>query len=321
MQGLEGPTDERLLTGRGDNEDAAILRFPPGKALVQTVDFFTPIVNDPYRFGQIAAANALSDVYAMGAVPLAAMNILCFPSKRLSADVLRAILEGGLSKISESGALLAGGHTVEDDELKYGLSVSGVADPEHFATNRGLVAGDFLLLTKPLGIGVLATAVKARMPDADEHERVIWETAARLNRVGGQIIAELKLRAATDITGFGLGGHLLEMSKASGLVIEIDTAALPLLPDALNLAAMGLVPAGSHANTRYFAPRTLCAPGLDPLRRDLVFDAQTSGGLILAVPEGLLSSARELLVAGGELANVVGRVTSAKTDTGMVMLL
>lgn len=320
MNGLEGPADPRLLTGRGENEDAAILRFPHGKALVQTVDFFTPIVNDPFWFGQIAAANALSDIYAMGAAPLAAMNILCFPSKRLPLDVLRAILEGGLSKIMESGAVLAGGHTVEDDELKYGLSVSGVADPQNFATNRGLVAGDYLVLTKPLGIGVLATALKARMPGSEEYERVIWKTASRLNQTGGRVISKLGLRAATDVTGFGLGGHLLEMSKASRLAIEIDTAALPILPDALNLASIGFVPAGSHANTRYFAPRTQCASELDLMLRDLVFDAQTSGGLVLATPEPLLSTVRELLLADGDLAEVVGRVTDMKTETGMLIL-
>jgi len=321
LTGLEGPADARLLTGRGDNEDAAVLLFPPGNALVQTVDFFTPIVNNPFWFGQIAAANALSDVYAMGATPLAAMNILCFPSKKLSSGVLRSILEGGLSKISESGALLAGGHSVEDDELKYGLSVSGVVAPERFASNRGLSVGDLLVLTKPLGIGVLATALKARMPDADSYEQTIWRTASRLNKVGGQVIADLGLKAATDITGFGLGGHLLEMSKASGLAVEIDTSSLPVLPDALHLASIGFVPAGSHANTRFFAPRTRCASGVDPILHDLVFDAQTSGGLVLAVPEALLAKARDMLLEAGDLAEIVGHVTKTKTETGLLTLL
>jgi len=320
LRELEIPDDPRLLTGNGDNEDAAVLSFPVGKALVQTVDFFTPVVNDPYRFGQIAAANALSDVYAMGGQPYAAMNIVCFPSKCMSLAILRDILAGGLSKIREAGAVLAGGHSVEDPEMKYGLSVTGSVDPGRFASNRGLRPGDRLLLTKPLGTGVLATAVKAALPGFEELEEVIWRVASRLNAVAGAVIREFGLKAATDVTGFGLGGHALEMSKASGWTIEFEASAAPVLHEALDLARQGFVPAGSHANRRYFAARTEVAPGVDPTRLDLLFDAQTSGGMLLAVPEELVGAVSRRLLAAGDLAEEVGRVLDEPSIEGLLRI-
>ena len=201
--------DERLLTGVGDNEDAAIIRFPEGKALVQTLDFLTPIVNNPHWFGQIAAANSLSDVYAMGGEPYTVMNIVCFPIQTMGKEVLRQILAGGLEKIRESGAVMAGGHSVKDNEIKYGLSVTGIVDPASFASNRGLRPGDQLLLTKPIGTGVLATALKAGFGDTAKIEELIFRWAARLNRAGAGVIRALGLKGATDVTGFGLGGHVL----------------------------------------------------------------------------------------------------------------
>ena len=235
----------------GDNEDAAVLSFPQGKALIQTVDFFTPVVNDPFRFGQIAAANALSDVYAMGGEPFSAMNIVCFPATCMPLDVLKEVLRGGLSKIREAGAAMAGGHSVEDAEIKYGLAVSGFVDPGRFASNRGLRPGDRLLLTKPVGTGVLATAVKANAPGSGQLEETIWRVASRLNAAPGQAIRTFALEAATDITGFGLGGHALEMSQASGWAVELTSEAVPLLPEALDLARQGYLPAGSHSNRRF----------------------------------------------------------------------
>lgn len=309
-----------MLTGTGDNEDAAVLSFPPGKALVQTVDFFTPVVNDPFRFGQIAAANALSDIYAMGAEPLSAMNIVCFPAKCMPLDVLKEVLRGGFSKIRESGAAMAGGHSVEDSEIKYGLAVSGVADPDRFATNRGLRPGDRLLLTKPLGTGILATAVKASLPDSDRFEDAIWQVAARLNSVPGRLIREHKLKAATDVTGFGLGGHLLEMSKASGFEVELFANSAPVIPAAYDLARQGFVPAGSHANRKYFADACVVGEGTDPLLLDLVFDAQTSGGLVLAVPEDLLEPITKALEAAGDLAVQVGRVLDRASLQGLLRI-
>ncbi len=238
----------RLLTPAGSNEDAAVVAVPRGKALVQTVDFFTPVVNDPYAFGQIAAANALSDVYAMGGDPWCAMNIVCFPVQEYPASVLSDILAGGAAKIAEAGAVLAGGHSINDQEIKYGMAVTGLVDPDCFATNTRLRPGQKLMLTKRLGTGILATAVKAEWENADELEKILVASAAKLNAGPARVIQRLRLDAATDITGFGLGGHALEMAAASGVDVRIETAALPILPHALDLAAVGLLPAGSYAN-------------------------------------------------------------------------
>ena len=275
---------------------------------MQTLDFLTPMVNDPYTFGRMAAANALSDVYAMGGDPWTAMNIACFPACSLAVEDLTAILQGGADAVAEAGAVLAGGHTVQDEELKFGLSVTGLVDPDHFAANSGLVPGDILILTKPLGTGILATAVKARWDGHEECERLIARWGTRLNVAGGALIQRLKLRAATDITGFGLGGHVLEMAKASKVRVRIHAAALPALPHALDLAACGLLPEGSHANRRHAAPFTAVATGVDPLLVDLTFDAQTSGGLVLAVPPALAGEAQRYLTDAGDLACVIGEV-------------
>ncbi len=297
-----------------------MVRFPAGKALVQTVDFFTPVVNDPYRFGRIAAANALSDVYAMGGEPVSAMNIVCFPKSGRPVSVLRDILRGGLDAIMEAGAVLAGGHSVDDPEIKYGLAVSGAIDPERIARNDGLAVGDTLILTKPLGSGVLATAVKADWEGAAALEEELYRWAARLNAAGARVIRELNLSAATDVTGFGLGGHALEMARASGVGLEIFVEALPFMDRALELAGMGLVPAGSHANAAHYACRTVRRAGIDPLKADLVFDAQTSGGMLLAVPGDQVEAARALLAGAGDLAAVVGRVVAAGEEgPGLVL--
>lgn len=285
------------------------------------MDFLTPLVDDPYRFGQIAAANALSDVYAMGGEPWAAMNIVCFPLKKMPGWVLQDILRGGRDKVLEAGAALAGGHSVEDQELKYGLAVSGIIDPERIAAKGGLAPGDVLVLTKPIGIGVLATAVKARWEGYEAHEDRICQWAARLNRAGAEVVRELGLKGATDVTGFGLGGHALEMARASGLAVEIEVAAVPLHPEVESLAGVGLLPAGSLCNRRHCAPHTEVAPGLDPIRTDLVFDAQTSGGLLLAVPPDLLARAAAMLTAAGDLAAVVGRVLPAEPGRPLLHLV
>lgn len=279
---------------------------------MQTVDFFTPIVNDPYRFGQIAAANSLSDVYAMGGEPLCAMNIVCFPAKRMDKAILREILRGGLDKVREAGAVLAGGHSVEDDEIKYGLSVSGVVEEDRYATNGGLRPGDRLVLTKPLGTGILATAIKARWEGHERMEDLLYQWAGRLNRTAGRIIRDLGLKGATDVTGFGLGGHLLEMANASGQCVRIESRAVPILPEALELAGMGLVPEGSHVNRRFCSHAVSASADVDPVRLDCIFDAQTSGGMILAVPEAQLETVRAMLQERGEPAHVVGTVLAER---------
>ena len=299
--------DDRVLAGGpGDNEDSVILSFPAGAALVQTVDFFTPTVNDPYKFGRIAAANALSDVYAMGGRPWSTMNIVCFPMKALPGYVLTEVLRGGKDTVEEAGAVPSGGHSVEDDELKYGLAVSGTVNPDSFASNRGVKPGDELLLTKPIGTGVLATAVKGEMPGSEEMEETLFQVCGRLNKAGGEVIEKLGLAGATDITGFGLGGHLIELAEASRVHIELRMNAVPLIDGALDLAGMGMLPAGSICNRNHYKPKTNLAAGLDPIHSDLMFDAQTSGGLILAVPPEKLDEAVNMLEAAGDLAAHVG---------------
>ncbi|MDL2267632.1 selenide, water dikinase SelD [Desulfovibrio sp. OttesenSCG-928-G15] len=301
-------TKERLLTGTDSNEDAAIVLLPAGKALVQTLDFFTPIVNDPYAFGQVAAANALSDVYAMGGEPWCAMNIVCFPVQDMPVSVLERILAGGADKLEEARCALAGGHSINDPEVKYGLSVSGLVSPDSFATNTNLKPGQVLMLTKPLGTGLLSTAVKVGLDGADELEEALIKNAARLNAGGGRVIRELQLKAATDITGFGLGGHMLEMAEASQVDIHLQAESLPLLPRVLELAEMGLLPAGSHANKRYRQNSTRIAPGVNPYRVDLVFDAQTSGGIVMALEPNQVAAAKTLLQDSGDVGHIIGSV-------------
>jgi selenide, water dikinase len=267
-------------------------------------------VNDPFLFGKIAAANSLSDVYAMGGIPFSAMNIVTFPIKTMDKDVLRRILSGGLETIREAGALLAGGHSVEDDVIKYGLSVSGYVDPQEFATNGGLQPGDILLLTKPLGTGVLATAIKAEWQGSDLMETELGRWAARLNSRGAAAIRSFGLKGCTDVTGFGLAGHLLEMARASRVDVEVRAGDVPILESAMELAGVGMIPAGSFANKHFCSNTVVIDPGLDTILVDLLFDAQTSGGLLLGVPEGKVDAVREFLLAGGDLAAPVGRVRS-----------
>ena len=298
----------RLLTATNTNEDAAIVSIPPGKALVQTLDFFTPVVNDPFAFGQIAAANALSDVYAMGGEPWCVMNIVCFPVQEYPESVLADILAGGAATVAQAGAALAGGHSIQDTEIKYGMAVTGIIDPNKFASNTNLRPGQTLMLTKPLGTGILATAIKAQWEEAEAMERLLVTTAAKLNAGPGRVIRELGLDAATDVTGFGLGGHVLEMATASGVDVRIATAALPVLPHAEELAAVGLLPAGSHANKRFRQPETRIHPGVNPILADIVFDAQTSGGVVLALEPSQVHAASAILTAHGDLACVIGEV-------------
>jgi selenide,water dikinase len=311
LSGFNLVQDDRLLNRPGDNEDAAIVRFPPGKALVQTVDILTPIVNNPYWFGQIAAANSLSDVYAMGGEPYTAMNIVCFPIQKLGRDILKEILSGGMDKIRESGAVMAGGHSVKDDELKYGLSVTGIIDPGSFASNNGLKPGDQLLLTKPIGTGVLSTALKAGVEGSARAEELIYAWASRLNKAGGTVIEKLGLTGATDITGFGLGGHLLELARASGVAIELWLKNIPFIDEAVRFAGMGMFPGGSSANKQFCQSQVTLPEKADPVLIDLVFDAQTSGGLVLSVPERQLNQAREMLLEAGDLAAHIGEVRDA----------
>lgn len=296
--------------------------MPTGYALVQTVDVLAPIVNDGWAFGRIAAANALSDVYAMGGEPWCAMSLAFFPPELALSEndkTLEAILQGSMDAMVEAGAVSAGGHTVQDEELKYGLAVTGIINPDHIARNDGLEPGNFLMLTKPLGIGILATGVKAHWDYAEESEKEIIRWCSRLNNGGAKVIRELGLKAATDITGFGLGGHALEMAHASKVTVELNLKDLPLLPHVLEYARDGLIPAGSHANMRFFAHRTEIPGNADEALVSVVFDAQTSGGLLLAMSPEKLEKATEILHANGNLAVIVGKCVE-KRDKELVLI-
>lgn len=282
-----------LLVGRGNADDAGVVRVREDLALIQTVDYFTPIVDDPRTFGRIAAANALSDVYAMGGTPLTAMNIVCFPRKSLPLDVLRDVLLGGHEVVEQAGALLVGGHSVEDPELKYGLSVTGTVHPDRVITNAGARPGDRLLLTKPLGTGVLATAIKGGLASPDlEAKAMRWMTT--LNREAAEVMQEVGVNACTDITGFGLLGHALELASASGVTVQIEAPRVPIIRGVKDLAAMGMIPAGSFANRKFCERALTVENSVDQLLMDLLADAQTSGGLLISVAE---SAAAELHAA------------------------
>ena len=306
--GLEFPTDSNVIVGLEKADDAGVYKVSDDLALIQTVDFFTPIVDDPYGFGQIAAANALSDVYAMGGVPKTAMNLVAFPLKDMDISVLRQIIQGGLDKMREAGVVLVGGHSVEDKELKYGLSVTGFIHPDRVLTKKNLKAGDRLILTKPLGTGIINTAIKGGLAPKEITDTVTRLMAA-LNKDAAEIMANYPVHACTDITGFGFLGHLAEMVVDSGAGIRIQTNRVPILPQTLNYAGMGLVPAGAYKNREFFERHVDFAPRVDILIQDILFDPQTSGGLLICV-EG--DRADDLLQAlkqrGIRDAAIVGQV-------------
>ena len=262
-------------------DDAGVYRLNDETALIQTVDFFTPIVDDPYRFGQITAANALSDVYAMGGKPLLAMNLVGFPVKEMDTSVLKEIIRGGLDKINEAGALLVGGHSIEDTELKYGLSVTGTVHPDRVVLNAGAQPGDQLLLTKPVGTGILATAVKGGLA-GEKVEEMIGEVMAALNRAAAECMTAVDAHACTDITGFGLLGHLYEMVHASGVSARVSASSVPLLPDTMHFASMGIIPEGAHKNRGFYQKWVDSLLAVDDPMEMVLFDPQTSGGLLIA---------------------------------------
>jgi selenide,water dikinase len=251
-------------------------------ALIQTVDFFTPVVDDPYGFGQIAAANALSDVYAMGGIPRTAMNLVAFPAKTMDLAILREILQGGVDKLREAEVALIGGHSIEDPEIKYGLAVTGTVRPERVLAKKGLRPGDRLVLTKPLGTGIVNTAIKASMASPDLINRVTRLMAA-LNRTAAEVMADFDVGACTDVTGFGLLGHLAEMVTGSGCGVRLTADAVPVIEEAPAFAAMGLIPAGAYQNKAFREAMIDLSGTVDRERQDIFFDPQTSGGLLIAV--------------------------------------
>lgn len=304
--------------GRETSDDAGVYRLTEDMALVQTMDFITPVVNDPYDFGRIAAANALSDVYAMGGRPLTAMNVVCFPVRTMDKAILREILRGGVEKVHEAGAALVGGHSVEDPEIKFGLSVTGLVHPGKVLTNAGVRPGDALVLTKPIGTGVMATAMKAGLI-SHMAERAAIESMAALNRNAADVMAPFPVSACTDVTGFGLLGHAMEMARASGVLITIEAAKVPILPEVLDAVQMGLVPAGSFANRNFCAKQLREAKPIDPMLLDILADAQTSGGLLISLPERDATELVSMLHQKGVMdASIIG--FASKAGSGFIEL-
>jgi selenide, water dikinase len=279
--GIHIPENANVLVGLKGFEDAGIYKLSEDLAIVQTVDFFTPVVNDPYQFGQIAAANALSDIYAMGATPVTALNIVCFSPKKFGNDVLREILKGGIDKVAESGTSLLGGHSVEDEEIKYGLSVTGLIHPQKIVRNEGAQPGDRLILTKPLGTGILITAMKSNLVSEETVER-LTTVMATLNYRASEVMLLAGAHAATDVTGFGLAGHLKEMIKED-VGVEIYAHILPCFPEVEELSARGFLPSGFYRNKDFYAP--FVNARISGFLPDLIYDPQSSGGLLVAVKE------------------------------------
>lgn len=304
--------DPYLLVGLEKADDAAVYQLTEDMAIIETVDFFTPVVDDPYLFGQVAAANALSDIYAMGGRPLLALNIACFPTC-LPPEILAGILKGGADKVREAGAIIAGGHTVQDEEPKYGLAVTGLVHPQRVLTNAGALPQDVLILTKPLGTGIIATAVKAELAPPEAREAALASMVA-LNREAASAMLSVGVHACTDITGFGLLGHAAEMAEASGISMVFEYDRLPLLPKTVELASMGLIPGGAYHNRDHLGEAVAFAKSLTPAQQAILFDPQTSGGLLIATPpERADRLLQELHASGVTAARAIGRVVERQS--------
>lgn len=304
-----GQPDPNLLVGLDTCDDAGVYRINDEMALIQTVDFFTPVVDDPYSYGQIAAANSLSDVYAMGGRPLTAMNIIGFPVKKLDLSVLAEILRGGADKIKEAGAVLLGGHSVDDNEPKYGLSVTGIVHPDKVLTNSGAQPGDVLVLTKPLGIGIITTAIKGGLASREEVDRAVQVMAA-LNKNAAEAMIEVGVNGCTDVTGFGLLGHAFEMARGSRVSMTIWTEMVPVLNQAREYVNMGIVSAGTRGNLKYIGQFVDFDEKVAELDRLIMADAITSGGLLISVPGQKSQKLMEALKDRGvQEASIVGEVS------------
>ncbi|GAC1659293.1 MAG: selenide, water dikinase SelD [Gemmatimonadaceae bacterium] len=312
LAGLPAQLDGRLVVGHETFDDAGVFVLSDDLALVQTVDFFAPIVDDPFAFGQIAAANALSDVYAMGGEPMTALNIVGFPSDKLPHEVLTEILRGGQEVVHDAGAVIVGGHTVIDEEVKYGLAVTGRADPRHLLTNAGARAGDLLFLSKAVGTGILATAGKRGELDADS-ERTMLKAMRTLNRDASRAALAVGARCATDVTGFGLLGHALHIARASGVSLHIDAGSVPILPGARRAWEGGARTGGAERNAEYLGGVVEWDAGVDAPTRGLFLDPQTSGGLLVALPTARAEEFRKRLPSATEIGKVVRREHSLIT--------
>ena len=305
-----------LLVGFDTSDDAAVYRLTDDLAVVQTIDFFPPIVDDPYDFGVIAAVNALSDVYAMGGVPLLALNIVCFPED-LPKEVLGRILLGGMDVAKEAGIVVAGGHTVKDREPKYGMSVTGIVRPDSIITNAAAAIGDDLVLTKPLGTGIITTAAKAGVTDDATLAGAI-EIMRQLNRAAAEVMVEAGVKSATDITGFGLVGHLLGMLRASGTAARLRFSDVPLLPGVRELADRGVVPGGTRNNFDAFDSEVAWGSDITDEEKLILCDAQTSGGLLMAVPHASTQAVLDGLTQRGVMGAIIGRVVAVEEASNTI---
>jgi selenium donor protein len=301
--------DPRVLVDAEASDDAAVYRLTDEQALVATLDFITPVVDDPYHFGAIAAANALSDIYAMGARPIFALNVVNFPRDTLPLDVLGQILKGGADKAAEAGVPILGGHSVDDPEPKYGLVALGLVHPDQVVTNRGARPGDLLILTKPLGIGIITTALKRDAVSAATIEQAV-ASMVRLNRDAGEAMVRIGVHAATDVTGFGLLGHLAEITRASQVGARLGAAGVPLLPDVRALAEQGYLPGGSRRNLESLADYVSWSDTVDSTTRLILCDAQTSGGLLISVAAPRAEPLLEALRSSDLPASVVGSIVA-----------
>jgi len=291
-------------------DDAGVYKLSDDMAIIQTIDFFTPIVDDPYDFGQIAVANALSDVYAMGGKPLTAMNVVCFPIKKLDISILKDMLKGGIDKMKEAGVTLVGGHSIDDAELKYGLSVTGTVHPERLVTNSGAKAGDKLILTKPLGTGIISTALKAGKVSKQTAAKMT-KYMATLNKKASELMQEVGVHACTDITGFGLLGHACQVAHNSQVGIKIESGSVPVFTEVEEFAKAGLYPGGLHRNRDFYGKMVEFSNQVPDYIQDILFDAQTSGGLLIVLaPETAELLVKKLQQAGVQDAAIIGEVIS-----------
>jgi selenide,water dikinase len=308
-------SDANLLVGINTGDDAGVYRLTDEIAIVNTVDFFTPVVDDPFTYGQIAAANALSDVYAMGGTPKTALNLVCWPQTGLPAEMLAEILRGGSEKAAQAGVVIVGGHSVADEEVKYGMAVTGIIDPRRIIRNVGARPGDALLLSKPLGTGILMTAFKRDQLPIDQYDAAI-RIMAELNAVTSSAMLQYEVHSATDVTGFGLAGHSSQMAEASGVTLVFEESDLPLLPGAIELCRAGMIPGGGKRNQEYFGPKVKIAEEISEEMAAMVFDPQTSGGLLISLPAAqALRLLADLQALGNRDAAVVGRVESARPQS------
>lgn len=305
-------TDEKLVVGLGKADDAAVYCIDEKTCIIQTLDFFTPIVDDPYTYGQIAAANSLSDVYAMGGKPVLALNIVGFPNC-LSENILSEILRGGADKVKEAGAVLAGGHSIQDEEPKYGLSVMGTVSPEKILRNGGAKVGDYIIISKPLGLGIINTAIKGELASDVAYKKAV-EVMIKLNNYASEAAIEMNASSCTDVTGFGLFGHAIEMSENSDVTIELFMKEIPIIDETEEYASMGLIPGGAYKNRDYYKSKIKDNGFMEELISDICFDPQTSGGLLFSVAEINMETMKKY-----EGLKVIGRVIE-KTNYNLVLV-